>query len=347
MKHNVFKAPDHHDSRLHLAVWVFLYFAHVLVIAQFMRFEFTLLRSLANVIPMALVFYLVIWLVNEYYEKQRYVRFGLSLGVLFLSMAFIRSEVNSLFPDFRSQLLSLGERSSWFVGALLTNLSAAVFGILYQSLNARNQQEKAHLVMISEHREAQLKALRSQINPHFLFNTLNNIYSLAVVRSEKTADMVLKLSNLLRYVIYESKEEQIELQKEIVQIQEFIALFQMKREQPLDITFEKQTGDNPVEIEPMILIPLVENCFKHCDFETNELAFTRLHLSVNENDLHFNAVNSKNDLNQQKDEIGGIGLDNIRKRMQLKYPNRHQLNIIDEENLFTVNLTLPLHRESH
>jgi LytS/YehU family sensor histidine kinase len=197
-----------------------------------------------------------------------------------------------------------------------------------------------HLSIIIEQREAQLQALRAQINPHFLFNTLNNIYSLAVVKSDKTAEMVLKLSNLLRYVIYDGKAEQVELKREIAHIQQFIELFQMRSQEPLNIEFNTSGTFNSVKIEPMILIPIVENCFKHCDFDSNEQAFVCIYLQLINGELHFKTVNSKDDRNQQKDRVGGVGLENIRKRLDLKYREKYALRIHNETDKFVVELDL-------
>lgn len=163
-----------------------------------------------------------------------------------------------------------------------------------------------HLSIISEQREAQLQALRAQINPHFLFNTLNNIYSLAVVKSDKTAEMVLRLSNLLRYVIYDGRAERVALKREVEHIRQFIELFQMRSEEQLDIKFDTRGEIDGVQTEPMILIPIVENCFKHCDFDTNKRVFVCIDLQVDNEELYFKILNSKDDRHQQKDRVGAL-----------------------------------------
>lgn len=330
------------EAFLHICIWIVFVSVYAIIFSRFMPWEISVLRGLGNVLPMAFLFYINLWLVNLFVEQKRYVSFAIITLALFFGVTFLRTELNTLFPDVRREMLELNKRQTWFWGALFTNLSFVVVGVFYQMLYNRYRTEQRNMAVISEQREAQLQALRAQINPHFLFNTLNNIYSLAVVKSDKTAEMVLKLSNLLRYVIYDGKAEQVELKREVEHIQQFIELFQMRNEEPLDIKFNSSGASNGVKIEPMILIPIVENCFKHCDFATNEQAFINIDLQIEKEHLHFKTINSKDDRNQQKDKIGGVGLENIRKRLVLKYRDQHQLKIKNETNAFEVHLNLKL-----
>jgi LytS/YehU family sensor histidine kinase len=152
--------------------------------------------------------------------------------------------------------------------------------------------------------------------------------------------MVLKLSNLLRYVIYDGKGELVLLQHEIEHIRQFISLFQMKNEKPLDIQFDIDGEISNIKIEPMILIPIVENCFKHCDFDSNEKAFVRIYLKIVNKMLLFQTINTKNNQDLQKDKIGGVGLENIRKRLTLKYLDDFSLLVNNKEKRFEIDLQL-------
>ncbi|MFN7117674.1 MAG: sensor histidine kinase [Saprospiraceae bacterium] len=327
---------------LHLGIWTLFILVHALIFTRFLTFEISLLRSFANVVPMALIFYINFILINRYLEKRDYLRYGIFLLCLFLAATLLRTEINMLFPDIRKEVIVLEERQGWGIGAAITNLSVLILSIFYQILYNRYRNEQRNLAIINEQKEAQLQFLRAQINPHFLFNTLNNIYALAVTKSDKTAEMVLKLSNLLRYVIYDGKAEQVELKREVEHIQEFIHLFQMKSETSLAINFTVKGNLNFIKIEPMILIPIVENCFKHCDFDTNMHAFIKIDLVMDNNILHFQTINTKNDQDLQKDKVGGVGLENIRKRLEMKYKDQHQLIIERQKDQFLVDLTLHL-----
>lgn len=225
---------------------------------------------------------------------------------------------------------------------LLISMAFFALSILYQIFTIQVEAEKKTLEAINEFNKAKIQFLKAQINPHFLFNALNNIYSLAVVKSEDTPEMILKLSGLLRYVIYSSEGQKVALEQEIKHIFKFIYIFQMRDTEDLDIRFNVEGRLSQIEVEPMILIPLVENCFKHCDFSTNEQAYIELNLIVKEKKLIFKTDNSKNNLNIQKDKMGGVGLANIKKRLEVSYPQRHQLKFTNYKNRFEVYLELGL-----
>jgi two-component system LytT family sensor kinase len=226
------------------------------------------------------------------------------------------------------------------LGAIATGYGIVMLSTIYQVLINRYAAERKALAIINRQTETELQFLRAQINPHFLFNTLNNIYSLAVVRSPKTAGMVLKLSQLLRYAVYERQGDLVPLEKEVEHIRYFMELFQMRNEEPQDIEFSTAGELTGVQIEPMILIPMVENCFKHCDFETNPKAFVKMQLAVQNGLLTFNTTNTKNNADQQKDRAGGVGLENIRRRLTLQHPDDFQLKIQDEPGEFRVFFSL-------
>jgi two-component system, LytTR family, sensor kinase len=152
--------------------------------------------------------------------------------------------------------------------------------------------------------------------------------------------MVLRLSNLLRYVIYDGKAEQVEVKREVEQIREYIELFQMRNEMPVDISFHATGNLDGRRLEPMILIPIVENCLKHCDFDTNEKAFARIELKADGDGLSFRTVNTRNEREVQKDMVGGVGLENIQKRLELKYPGRYRFSVKNLPDLFEVELNI-------
>lgn len=332
---------------LHLGTWLLFFGVHALLFTQFLRLDLSLLRSLANVGPMAAIFYLNTWLVNTYVETKRYLTFGILVSLVFWFATWTRAMVNGIFPDIRDNFILLNDRTNWFLAAFLTNFIVLILGFFYQLLHNRYRNEKRTLALLNEQREARMLALRAQINPHFLFNTLNNIYSLSVVKSDRTPDMVLKLSELLRYVIYDSQQDHIALTREVDKIRQFIELFQMRSETPRRITFQEK-GVLPGQcIEPMMLIPLVENCFKHCDFDTNPHAYTLLDLKVVEDTLCFQTVNTKNNNDPHKDGIGGVGLANIRNRLELQHPEAFTLLVEEQDFLFSVHLKIPIQYEKH
>ena len=328
----------------HIGVWLVLIVVYAwLFLPLYGSLSTSILRGLGNLLPMALLFYANLWLVERYFEQNHYVQFLLWATLLMLGIAALRINLNGFFPPIRPSTVILSEGNKWWAGAILTNILTLLVSTFYQILEIRFRHEQKSMAIISKQNEAQLQFLRAQINPHFLFNTLNNIYSLAVVRSPQTADMVMQLSKLLRYVVYDSKAEQIPLETEIAHIEQYLQLFRMRSETPLDITFKISGHVEGLRLEPMLLIPLVENCCKHADFELNEKAYIQIELSTEKGWLHFTTRNSKDDVQHvQKDNVGGIGLDNLRQRLELLHPGAHHFEVQDQENNFEVNLKLKL-----
>ncbi len=189
--------------------------------------------------------------------------------------------------------------------------------------------------------ETELKFLRSQINPHFLFNSLNNIYSLSVTKSERTPDMLVKLSSMLRYLIYECNVDKVSLGKEIEYISNYIELQKLKDDQISNIHFSYQ-GDH-AEISPMLLMPFVENAFKHSKIEDTEKSWIDISLEVKEHGkLHFKVENSIPPIPTTKDETGGVGIVNVKKRLELLYPERHCINFFEDIYQYKIELSIEL-----
>lgn len=327
---------------IHLGIWLCFLMVYAIIFGRFLPVSLSLLRGLGNILPMMVIFYVNLYLVNHFLERRNYLPFVLINIVLMGSMAALRVRFNLKFPEIEPEFFLASEQVGWRFGAIVTNIAVLVVSIFYQILENRYENEQRNLATIKDQQEAQLQFLRAQINPHFLFNTLNNIYSLAVVKSDKTPEMVLRLSSLLRYVVYDGRSELVELNREAQQIREYIELFQLRSEEAQDITFEERGELEGLKVEPMILIPLVENCFKHCDFDTNEAAFVRISLAATDEKLTFHTLNSRDEEQQQKDSIGGVGLDNIQRRLRLKYDGRYRLKIDKQPNRFEVILELQI-----
>ncbi|MBV6644834.1 MAG: histidine kinase [Cyclobacteriaceae bacterium] len=201
--------------------------------------------------------------------------------------------------------------------------------------NEESDKEKAY---------TELMFLKSQINPHFLFNTLNNIYSLATAKSEKTEAAILLLSDMLRYNLYEASGEKISIRKEVELIENFIALQKIRLvdDSKINIDFQNQVS-REVFIEPMLLLPFVENAFKHGISYKRE-SMVDVSLKTNTYDLSFEVVNSVNDSTvvEMSSRPSGIGLENVKKRLQMLYPNKHNLFVGKEGDVFRATLNVDL-----
>lgn len=187
-------------------------------------------------------------------------------------------------------------------------------------------------------KEQELKFLKMQIHPHFLFNTLNTLYGFALKKSDDAPEMILKLSNLLDYILYQVDKPLVFLEDEISHIENYISLEKIRFQESLSINFIIETDLKNIQIAPMLLLPFVENAFKHGS-QINDVLKINIYLKTTNDFLFFEINNStKNNSTLKK----GIGLDNIRKRLNMLYNNKHQLNIARNENLFNVQLKISL-----
>jgi two-component system LytT family sensor kinase len=221
---------------------------------------------------------------------------------------------------------------------------ASAFKILkdtYKSLDEKKRLENKFLQTQLQLKEQELKFLKMQIHPHFLFNTLNTLYGFALKKSEKAPEMILKLSNLLDYILYQVDKPLVLLQDEIKHIEDYVSLEEFRFQESLQITINKDLIDEKLEIAPMLLLPFVENAFKH-GAQIDGVVAVNINLKVDENTLNFTIENSaKNNENSKK----GIGLENIKKRLEMLHPKNHFLEILQEEKKFRVNLKIPIKNE--
>lgn len=202
-------------------------------------------------------------------------------------------------------------------------------------------QEGKHLMTVLEKEKinAELKALTNQVNPHFLFNSLTVLYGLALKKSDDTADAILKLSNTLRYVIYESARGKVKLSSEINLIENYIELQKYRVRNSERISFQHDVKNSAIELEPMLLLPLVENSFKHGLMGDSTEGFVSMNLFSDENQITFSVVNNKG-IAAANESQGGIGLKNIEERLRLIYKDRYSFTVEETDKLFTVNLKL-------
>jgi LytS/YehU family sensor histidine kinase len=194
-------------------------------------------------------------------------------------------------------------------------------------------------IIQQEKNETEIRFLKSQINPHFIFNTLNNIYYLVYQKSDQALPAIDKLSQLMRYMTYETDQKNIELQKEIKYIEDFIDLEKMRIAGETQVQMQVDIENPNLLIPPLLLLPFIENGFKHGLLTEREQPFV-ISITQKGNQLELFTQNKTNDYN--KDKTKGIGLNNIRKRLELQFPNRHTLTIQEEPTTFTCKLTLEL-----
>ncbi len=191
--------------------------------------------------------------------------------------------------------------------------------------------------------EAELKLLKSQISPHFLFNTLNNIYGLAYLKDERAAVMISKLSKLLRYLLYDCDQPKVRLAKEKELIENYLSIQLLKNEDSQNVDFYHAGVINGHMIAPMILINFIENCFKHSDLENNPESWIKISLEVEGNELNFRTENTmKEEIEESLMNRKGIGLTNSLKLLEANYPGKHKIDITREDRVYLLELKITL-----
>jgi LytS/YehU family sensor histidine kinase len=214
----------------------------------------------------------------------------------------------------------------------------------YQMIRDRIQADNLHKEKERENLKTELSFLRSQVSPHFMFNVLNNMVALARKNSEQLEPSLIKLSSLMRYMLYEADEDQVSLEREVEYLQSYIDLQLQRFGNKVSVKMNFSEIDADYSIEPMLLIPFVENAFKHGVSGIDD-AIIEIELKAINNQLSFIVRNHFNDLLEEiKDKTSGIGLANVKRRLLLLYASNHQLQINDANHYFTVSLQLNFHK---
>jgi LytS/YehU family sensor histidine kinase len=219
---------------------------------------------------------------------------------------------------------------SWFISIRLAVMLLFSF-VIFISKRTR-EAEKNRM-------QTEIYSLRSQINPHFLFNTLNNIYALTLVKSDKAGESIIMLSSIMRYMINEQHSDLISLRKEMDYLNSYLELEKLRIPTNVDLDIKIEGNLNKNTIAPLIFLPFIENAFKH-GISTEKNTHIQIHLTIVDDLLYLLVKNKK--INNPKIEIGGFGLKNVIKRLDLLYANKYDLQIIDHETTYTVNLKLNL-----
>lgn len=270
-----------------------------------------------------------------------YALYGvLTALLLFISVA-LRLFLDRLFPYSQLPFQSFIAIHRPYFAPFSMVLFWLAFSLLYQLLVNRYAKERKYLARLHEFSIAQNEFLKHQINPHFLFNNLNNIYSLIQTGSPHASGMVLRLSALLRYSLYKTSGSKISVKEELDQVKNLIKLYQLKENNSLNIKIDETSFLKDAPIEPMLLIPLIENCFKHGNIITDEKSYIYVTVISNENRFSYIVENSIS--SSQKKTIGkegGIGLTNIKKRLNLIYGEQALLEFEESQDSFKVILTI-------
>ncbi|MCQ7926420.1 histidine kinase, partial [Salmonella enterica] len=211
---------------------------------------------------------------------------------------------------------------------------------LYSFYRKERDNKKREIDLTHQNIEFEMKFLKTQINPHFLFNALNNIYALSLIKSERTPDMILKLSDMLRFTLYDSESKKVKLRREIEYIGGFIEFQKLKTDSDLNIKVDASNCNEEFMIEPMLLIPFIENSFKHGNIDNPKKGWLQVEVKTLGPMLIFQVRNSMPSIAINKDVVGGIGVENVRKRLDILYPGRYEMKIEKTDTEFGVYLQI-------
>ncbi len=282
------------------------------------------------------------WMLPNYLLKEKYLQFSILLFAWAIAGYFLNYffRVNVLFPfgdmiDYKTY-----NKNPWAPAGYLSMNVMAGFCCMIALFKYWIKKQKEWMQAEKEKVTAELQLLKAQVHPHFLFNTLNNIYSVSLETSPKTAQLILKLSSLLNYMLYDCKTEHVLLEKEIKVMKDYIDLEKERYANKLEISLNIEGDIKDKYIAPLLLLPFLENAFKHGTSEQLETPWLSMNLTVNKNTLRCKIANSKNEdiaINEN-----GIGINNVKKRLALLYPGLYELEINNEEDFFVVSLILQL-----
>ena len=294
------------------------------------------LKTLLELLSYAVIVYINLLLLIPFILKKGKIFlyiFSIILTIIFYIFILHTTNWEGIFYD----------KTTWrnIFSMVLNSALFFIISSLYWFFQQWQVEREQKIILRSEKLEAELNFLRTQISPHFIFNVLNNIYTLILQNHENAAPMVAKLSTILRYVLYEGSEGEILLHKEIDILKEYIDLNLLKKTRSNNVDFYSEGNLNEWKIAPMLLVNFIENAFKHSNIDNDENAWMKISCEINdENNFDFVAENSVSE--QNKSDFSGIGLQNVQRQLELHYPNRHTITFKKDSETFSVQLKLQL-----
>ena len=327
----------------HILFWLIYYLWSSYVTASFDYKFYRAFMSEAITLPLKIVvaYFLLYYLLPKYILTGRYRKLIIIFFLLALTAGFIFRILQGviILPIFYPQRPFTPWDIGRFMWALfeIFSISAILLSIKLFILKFESMQREKELE--NEKLQTELSFLKAQINPHFLFNTLNNIYGLSLKNSPQTSDSILKLSELLRFILYDGSMPEIKIIDEIKIINDYIELEKLRYGERLNINFKIDIDNQNQMIAPLILLSFIENSFKHGASESRFNSSINISLLLKNGYLTFSVINSKEGGGYNDN---GIGLKNIRRQLELIYESRHSINIQNLKNIFELKLTVNL-----
>lgn len=330
----------------HVLFWTAIFFFDVLVFGFDTQNYRLFFKIVALEMPgqMFLAYTMMYWMLPRIMQRK-FVLAGFGFALVFFVCAFV---VHALFKlvDYYPSFIPLWDPSKLLIRGFYLFANAAIAVIIKLAITW-HQNQQSIIELHKAQLESELKVLRDQVNPHFLFNTLNNLYGLIERNQDRAQETVLDLSRILHYMLHMSNQPFVLLKEELDCVRDYIALENLRYGGDLSISINQDSATNELSIVPLVIFPFVENSFKHGTSESLGEAWVNIDFSIHQDNFIFKIENGKYQEVESKERLkGGIGLANVTRRLELIYGSDHSLQIIDGADSFLVILRIKLHRLS-
>jgi sensor histidine kinase YesM len=325
---------------IHLIFWTVYFLVNGASYTRFVGLPDVYLKILlTGAVHMALAFINLLVLLPVFFLRRKFAIYLLIMTPMFMGTVALLMFIEK---NWFLRHGDIGEVFSWanFFTAFISTFIVMTMTALLKFLQEWYKQQERNRELAISQLMAEHKMLRMQVNPHFLFNALNNIYSLSYKKSESTGPAILKLAELMRYLLYDSESQKVPLQTEVDYIKNYIGLQQLKYGNTDKIRFQTENISS-VLIDPLLFIPFVENAFKHGNLAEPD-AFIEIFISLNALTLNFRVSNSYDANDLAKDSVGGVGVENVKSRLRAYYPNMYKLEINNDGRVYSVHLEINL-----
>lgn len=298
--------------------------------------------TLVKVIDLAaLVYFTNYILIPKLLYKKQYILFALFFIILITASSVLKMKVLGVITNNPNLLNFNGNWKARIYDNLIPHFFLVLAGVAFKLMFDFVKMQKKMAELAKEKAEAELSFLKSQINPHFLFNSLNAVYFLIDKENKEAREALHRFSEMLRYQLYEAGGNKIPIEKEIGFLKDYVHLQKLRKEELYKVEFNASADVKGFSIEPLLLLSFVENAFKHISHKQDGVNFVNINLHRNNGQLLFDVQNSKEDA-VTTETAGGIGLQNVKRRLELLYAGKYELNISNQPDVYAVNLKLKL-----
>ncbi|MFH0893541.1 MAG: sensor histidine kinase [Bacteroidota bacterium] len=334
---------------LHILFWISQLTFFTLLIGNYKGEYFNMARGLLFTLPadMIVTYFYLYFIIPRFLLTRKWLKFFVAVILTTVGIALLERAINHylMAPYLYGDLYTSNPKAYFFNLYEIFYMTFEIYTVVifasaikllrhwYFTQKTKNQLE-------IQNKASEIALLRMQVNPHFLFNTINNIHALIGKDDDKAGDSLAKLSDIMRYMLYDTNTELVPLNNELDYLQSYIELQKLRMVSPEVIQFDVEGDPGGTLVAPMLFIPFIENAFKHYD-KSNPNAKIKIHLKILKDEIQFSVLNPYSQFNSQnRDATGGIGLVNVRRRLELIYPEKHFLSISKENEMFKIEMKI-------